>query len=122
VRDIFEPASSQDLEVRHFQWGAGKGAEEWIEYAFDAPRKVSSVRVYWFDDSERNGGCRAPRSWRLLYRSGEKWLPVTARGGFGVAKDAYNLVEFDPVRTSGLRMEVEAAPNWSAGVMRWRVQ
>ena len=122
VRDIFEPASSQDLEVRHFQWWARKGAEEWIEYAFDHPRKVSSVRVYWFDDSERNGGCRAPRSWRLLYRSGEKWLAVTARGGFGVAKDAYNVVEFEPVQASGLRMEVQAAPDWSAGVMRWRVR
>jgi hypothetical protein len=47
---------------------------------------------------------------------------VTARGDFGVAKDAYNVVEFEPVRTSGLRIEVQAAPDWSAGVMRWRVQ
>jgi hypothetical protein len=101
-------------------WWPHKGGQEWLEGHFAEPRKVSSVDVYWFDDTGR-GGCRVPASWRLLYRAGDRWTPVTAAGPFGVAKDRFNKVTFEPVTTKALRLEVELQPDASAGVLEWRV-
>ena len=44
---------------------------EWIEMAFAKPSTVSETQVYWFDDTGR-GGVRVPKSWRLLYKDGER--------------------------------------------------
>ena len=98
-----------------------KGTAEWIEYAFDAPVRVSEASVYWFDDTG-GGGCRVPASWRVLYKSGEEWPPVKAAGAYGVAKDAWNAVRFAPVRTTALRLEVQLQPDWSAGVHEWKIK
>ncbi len=81
-------------------WWPKKGTAEWIDYAFDAPVRVSEASVYWFDDTG-GGGCRVPASWRVLYKSGEEWVPVKAAGAYSVAKDAWNAVTFVPVRTTG---------------------
>ena len=63
-----------------------------------------------------------PASWRLLYREGNEWKPVRAREPYGLEKDAYNRVAFEPVSTSGLRLEITMQPNWSAGIQQWRVK
>ena len=63
-----------------------------------------------------------PQSWRLLYRDGSAWKPVTTRDAFGNAKDRYNAVHFDPVKTTALRLEVVMQPAVSAGVQEWKVQ
>jgi DUF1680 family protein len=94
---------------------------EWIEMAFAKPASVSQVQVYWFDDTGR-GGVRVPKSWRLLYKDGADWKPVDASGEYGVARDAYNTVDFTPVRTSALRLELVMQPNVSAGVQEWKVK
>jgi hypothetical protein len=46
-------------------WWPRKGTTEWVQYDFDQPRQVSSVAVYWFDDTP-GGGCGLPRRWRVL--------------------------------------------------------
>ena len=33
-----------------------------------------------------------------------------------------NRVAFEPVSTSGLRLEITMQPNWSAGIQQWRVK
>ncbi len=120
ANDQFEPESSDDA-AGYMHWWPKKGTTEWIEYAFDAPVRVSEASVYWFDDTG-GGGCRVPASWRVLYKSGEEWLPVKAAGEYGVAKDAWNAVAFAPVRTTALRLEVQLQPDWSAGVHEWKVK
>ena len=34
----------------------------------------------------------------------------------------YNRVTFDPVETTGLRIEVELNPPWSGGILEWKVE
>jgi hypothetical protein len=51
--------------------------------------------------------CRLPESWRIVYRNGDKWEPVVARGAYGVNRNTFNRVEFDPVTTTAVRIEVE---------------
>jgi DUF1680 family protein len=120
VNDQFEPEGSDDA-ASYMHWWPKKGTLEWIEYAFEAPVRLSESSVYWFDDTG-GGECRVPASWRILYKSGASWLPVKAAGGYGVVKDAWNTAKFAPVRTMALRLEVQMQKDWSAGVHEWKVK
>ena len=120
INDGEEPESSHDT-VSSFDWWPQKGAQAWVEYAFPKTARVSSVQVYWFDDTG-HGNSRVPASWRILYRNGSEWKPVTAQDKYGVEKDTYNRVTFSPVSTNGLRLEVTMQPEWTAGVEEWKVE
>jgi DUF1680 family protein len=120
VNDEYDPESSDD-GAGYAHWWPKKGGAEWIEYAFKAPVRVSETSVYWFDDTG-GGACRVPASWKLLYKAGDKWLRVAAAGPYAVAKDAWNTVRFAPVRTTGLRLEIEEQKDWSVGVHEWKVK
>ncbi|HSA94741.1 MAG TPA: beta-L-arabinofuranosidase domain-containing protein, partial [Acidobacteriota bacterium] len=120
VNDQFEPESSGDA-AGYMHWWPKKGTAAWIDYSFETPVRLSESSVYWFDDTG-GGECRVPASWRLLYKTGEDWLPVKAAGEYGVAKDAWNTVKFAPVRTTALRLEVQMQDSWSAGVHEWTIK
>lgn len=136
VADGETPRDSADMTA-HFDWwplrgckagetprvadGAGCSAGEWMEMTFEKPSRVSSVEVYWFDDAP-GGGVRVPASWRLLYKDGDAWKPVASAGAYGVAKDGWNAVAFQPVTTTALRIDVVMQPGVSAGVQEWRVK
>jgi hypothetical protein len=120
MNDGIEPANSNDQGIPRFTWWDHRGTKEWVQYNYDKPRKVSGVAVYWFDDTG-SGSCRVPKSWQLLYRDGEAWKPVKAKGEFGVKRDTYNRVDFEPVSATGLRIEVELQPEVSGGILEWKV-
>ena len=94
---------------------------EWIQMDFPKSSTVSRADVYWFDDEPR-GGVRVPASWKLLYKDGEDWKPVETTDSFGTAKDAWNTVNFKPVTTTALRLEVIIKPGVSAGLQEWKVK
>ncbi|HID23798.1 MAG TPA: discoidin domain-containing protein, partial [Planctomycetaceae bacterium] len=121
LNDQIEPDSSIDHSIPRMTWWNHRGTKEWVQYDFPEPVTVSAVEVYWFDDTGR-GYCRVPASWELLYRDGDQWKPVVARGKYGVAKDRFNRVEFEPVRTDALRLQVWLQPNFSGGILEWRVK
>ena len=81
---------------------------------------MRGAAVYWFDDTGR-GQCRVPKSWQLLYQDGDTWQPVSTTGSFGTAKDRFNELEFNPVKTTALRLQVELQPQCSGGILEWRV-
>ncbi|MGH9160058.1 MAG: glycoside hydrolase family 127 protein [Vicinamibacteraceae bacterium] len=120
INDGEDPNSSDDPSS-YFDWWPRRGTTEWVEYDFDTTATVSRVEVYWFDDTGR-GEVRVPASWRILYKEGTEWKPVEASDAYGVAKDRFNNVTFEPVTTSGLRLEVTMQPKWSAGLQEWRVK
>jgi hypothetical protein len=57
----------------------------------------------------------------LLYRAGSEWKPVTGVAEFGTKPDQFNRVPFDPIETTGLRIEAQLQPAWSGGILEWRV-
>jgi DUF1680 family protein len=120
INDGEQPTSSNDSSS-YFDWWPTKGATEWVEYAFEKSATVSECQLYWFDDTGR-GEVRVPASWRLLYKDGDAWKPVAALNPYGVAKDVYNTITFQPVATTGLRLELTMQPNWSAGIQKWKVK
>ncbi|MCX7817682.1 MAG: glycoside hydrolase family 127 protein [Kiritimatiellae bacterium] len=116
------PASSSDGGIPRMTWWDHRGTSEWIQYEWPAPVRVRGVEVYWFDDTGR-GRCRVPASWGVRVREREKW--VAPRGACpevpSVERDRFNRVEFEPVETTALRIEVVLQPEFSGGVLEWRV-
>ncbi|MGD0092134.1 MAG: discoidin domain-containing protein, partial [Planctomycetota bacterium] len=118
--DSNEPKCSIDHDIPRFTWWPHKGTTEWIQYDFKKPTVVKGVEVYWFDDSGR-GGCRVPANWKLLYRDGNDWKPVSKPSAYGVERDKYNKVAFEPVTTTALRIEVVLGKDVSGGILKWKV-
>ena len=104
------PAHDLVAPPRH----AGMGA-----IRFRPAAKVSSVAVYWFDDTRRR--LPVPQSWRVLYLDAGKWRPVTNPAASPVSKDKFNQMAFDAVETLALRIEVDLQPGRSGGILEWTV-
>lgn len=121
LSDGLEPRSSNDHSIPRFTWWDHRGSAEWVGYRFDEPRRISGCEVYWFDDTGV-GQCRVPASWRVTYLDGEEWRPVANPTGYGVAKDTYNRVDFDPVETTAIRIEVQLQPGFSGGILEWKLR
>ena len=121
IIDGEEPANSSD-STAYFDWWPVQGSTlEWVELTFAKPSTVSTSGIYWFDDTGR-GGVRVPASWRLLYKSGDDWLPVQTTSTYGVARNAWNSVAFTAVTTAALRIELSMQQGFSAGLQEWRVK
>jgi hypothetical protein len=104
IHDGREPLSSADQSFRFFRMRPPVGERAWLEYELDGPTRVSSARVYFFDDKRF---CRLPASWRLLVLENGDWRPVAGESAFVVGQDRWSTVDFGPVTTSAVRLEVE---------------
>ena len=91
---------------------------EWVQYQFAKPRRISGVQVYWFVNGRDR---KLPERWRVLYHTGKGWQPVESPGEYSLEVDQFNEVNFRPVTTGQLRLEVDLQPGVSAGVQEWRV-
>ncbi len=121
LADTLEPANSGDHEIPRFTWWDHKGGTEWVQYDFPEAREVSGIEIYWFDDTGR-GECRIPRSWKLLYEDGEEWKPYPGAETTLVAKDGWDTHTFTPIKTTALRLEVQLQPDYSGGILEWKVK
>jgi uncharacterized protein len=121
LNDQLEPENSNDHGIPRFTWWDHRGTTEWVQYDLAKPTTVSKVGVYWFDDTGQ-GSCRVPQSWKLLYRNGDQWKPVETSAELSTDKDRFIEVEFTPVKTDALRIEVQLQPNFSGGILEWQVK
>jgi len=121
INDQHEPKSSGDRLKKHFDWWPAKGTNQWVQYDFAKPARVSAVEVYWFDDTGI-GECRLPKSWQVFYREKEEWKPVTHPSGYGCEANRYNRTTFDAVEADGLRLDVQLPERFSSGLLQWRVE
>ncbi len=114
------PASSSDATIPRFTWYDRKGGAEWVTFGFPSKRTVSSCEVYWFDDTGK-GECRVPESWTLQWLDGESWKDVRTTGAFGVERDRFNRVAFEPVVARALRITAKLRAGFSGGILEWTV-
>ncbi|MBC7687449.1 MAG: glycoside hydrolase family 127 protein [Aquabacterium sp.] len=121
INDQFEPADSKDNSVPYFHWWPKKNTTEWVAYDFDKEHTVSSSKVYWFDDSPW-GGCRIPAAWKIYYKKDGDWFPVKPVTSYEIAKDKYNSVQFEPVNTTALKLEVQLPVDNATGIHEWIVE
>jgi DUF1680 family protein len=107
IADGIDPPDSEDGSGIFLRLRPQSGDQAWVQYDFAEPARVSSTSVYWKDDKQY---VVVPKSWRLLFKDREEWKPVRSASAYGVDKDRYNEVRFEPVTTSALRMEIELRP------------
>ena len=122
VSDGMMPKKPGDRSMPYYHWWPEKASTQWIAYEFEEQKSISESTVYWFDDSPW-GGCRIPAAWRLYYRDANgEWVAIEPRNGYPVMKDAPCTADFEPVRTSAIKLEVQLPADNSAGVFEWSVK
>jgi hypothetical protein len=115
VNDGIDPTTSNDTVNR--RWGTWPNTgQQWALLSWPAAQTLRSADVYFFDD---NGGVRLPASWRLQYWTGSAYADVTGAGGYPVATNRYNAVNFNPVSTTRLRMVLQSGAA-SVGLLELR--
>ncbi|MEK7954416.1 glycoside hydrolase family 127 protein [Luteolibacter soli] len=121
INDGVLPASSGDGSIsRHTYWNH-TGTAEWAQITFPSAKRLNAFEIYWWDDRVSNGGCRVPASWSLSYLNGQgSWQPVQITGSYGVARDAFNTVNFAEVETTALRVQANLQAGWSGGILEMR--
>src|SRR3954471_16206295 len=123
------PAPGLAPDIPIFTWtpsrpspalGTG-GATQWVQYTFPTDETIGRTQVFW---------TVAPQSWRLLYQDRGEWKevapPSTTLGAgklsYGREVNTFTTVEFEPVKTMALRIEVTLPPQGPPpAVAEWRV-
>ena len=130
LNDQLVPSASDDSSSPRLTWWDHRGTTEWVQYDFDQPQRVSAVETYWWDERRLGAQCRVPASWRVLHKQhddwkpmqdGSDWKPVENVSGYGTEMNKFNRATFTPVTTKSLRLEVRLQPEWSGGLLEWRV-
>ena len=103
-------ATAQDVPV--FAWSPSRGQTQWVQYTFPIAETIDRTEVFW---------TVAPRAWRLLYQQQGEWREVAPRGPYGVGVNAFTAVEFAPVTTMALRIEVTLGDGPPPALAEWRV-
>jgi len=117
IKDQNVPGDSADSSNLQLDFWPHSGTTEWVQFEWDQGHALSRATVYWFDDTGR-GACRVPKSWRILFQAADgRFQPVKHGGPYGTEVDKFNQVEFDPVTTTSLKIEIDLQETWSAGIL-----
>lgn len=122
INDRLVPKDENDRSVPYTHWWPKKDCTEWLSYEFPEEATVQSATVYWYDDGPW-GGCRVPQSWRILYQDAQgDWIPVGGADGYPTEKGSACTVNFNPVKTKALRLEVTLPADNATGLFEWSVR
>ena len=122
IADRLVPKDEFDRSMPYYHWWPAQATTEWMTYEFPEPATIKSSTVYWFDDGPW-GGCRVPKWWKIYYmdEAGE-WQEVQNPDKYDTVKGAANTVNFDPVTTTKVKLEVRQPDDNSAGLFEWEVR
>ena len=120
INDQVEPSGSNDRSVPYYHWWPNKDKWEYVQYDFEKPERISSTKVYWFDDGP-DGGCRIPDEWEVLFLNDNIWEPVRNRNRYKITKDGWDSLSFKPVRTRSIKIKVKLNKEYATGIYEWIV-
>ena len=122
VFDGLTPKDKDDRTIPYYHWWPKEGTTEWITLELPEGTTVQNSTLYWFDDSPW-GGCRVPKSWKIYYKDAQgNWVEVPNPTKYGTEPGIGNKVEFDPVKTTALKLEVILPEKHAAGIYEWDVK
>ena len=122
IADRLVPKDEFDRSMPYYHWWPAQATTEWMTYEFPEPSTIQSSTVYWFDDGPW-GGCRVPKWWKVYYMDEEgQWQEVKNPDKYATEKGAANTVNFDPVTTKAVKLEVRQPDDNSAGLFEWEVR
>jgi len=117
-------AVSSKEQLPLFSFWDHYGTREWIQYDFDESRKINGMEVIWYDDRITGGECRVPKSWELFWKRYDgAWESVRLKKGstFATTINKLNVVRFESVKTTAMKMEVKSQKGFSSGLYEWTV-
>lgn len=120
---VEKPNGSGDQTSPRATWWSHLGSNEWFEYSFAKPRKLTSTTVYWFDDTG-SGRCRVPASWHVTYQepNSKEWKQVVTKDEYSCDRDRDITINFDEINAAKIRINVKLQDNVSGGILRWVVK
>lgn len=122
INDRLVPKDADDRSVPYYHWWPKNSSTEWITYTFPEAHKVQSSTVYWFSDQPW-GGCTVPDSWNIQYKDANgNWQPVANPDQYTRDPGVANTVNFDPVTTTAVKLEVKLPERLSSGLFEWSVR
>ncbi|MCM1504098.1 MAG: glycoside hydrolase family 127 protein [Muribaculum sp.] len=122
INDRLVPVDENDRSAPYYHWWPAQATTEWITYEFPETSTVKSSTIYWFDDAPW-GGCRVPKAWAIYFRDAYgEWQPVKGADQYLAEKGTANTVNFDPVETTALKLEVTLPDDNSAGLYEWEIK
>ena len=122
IADRLVPKDEFDRSMPYYHWWPAQATTEWMTYEFPEATTVQSSTVYWFDDGPW-GGCRVPKWWKIYYMDeAGQWQEVKNPDKYTTEKGAANTVNFDPVTTKKVKLEVRQPDDNSAGLFEWEIR
>lgn len=122
VNDRLVPKDGTDRSMPYYHWWPKQGVTEWIAYEFPEASTVQSSTVYWYDDGPW-GGCRVPKAWRIFFKNDNgEWQSVSGADKYPTAKGSACTVNFEPVKTKAIKIEIDLPSENSAGLFEWSVK
>ena len=122
INDRLIPKNANDRSIPYTHWWPKQGSTEWITYTFAEKATIQRSTVYWYDDQPWQG-CKIPDSWKLYYKDGAgEWKEVSNPDQYPVQKGVPCTVNFDPVETTAVKLEVQINKDKSAGLYEWEVE
>ena len=120
VQNDFTPADSNDKSQGAYGNWPKTGAQ-WVQYTWSKPVHVGGIQVYWFDDHQ---GVRLPASAKLQAWLDGRWQDVQSTDGesLGLKENAFNALQFAPIWTDKLRLDMTGQGQFSTGVLVWKVE
>ena len=122
VNDRLVPKDGTDRSIPYYHWWPKQGVTEWIAYEFPEASTVQSSTVYWYDDGPW-GGCRVPKAWRIFFKNDNgEWQSVSGADKYPTTKGTACTVNFEPVKTKAIKIEIDLPSDNSAGLFEWSVK
>lgn len=122
IADGEVPANAEDRSIQYYHWWPKHGGTEWVSYEFENPTTISTSTVYWYDDGPWQD-CRVPQSWKLYYKDEQNsWKEVETNDKYTTEKGVANQVNFKPVKTGAVKLEVNLPEEHSSGIYEWSVK
>ncbi len=121
ANDQAEAASSHDESHKRTRLVPAVNGSTWVQYDFDAPTRISSVSVYWFETQDWRHET-APECWRLVVYDGRGWQPVEAHDAHTTELHRFNRVTFSPVIAAAVRLDCKPRLNFAVGLLEWQVE
>lgn len=117
------PDSSKSLEMPFWSTPRSSSPTDYlIDIYFKTPELVESVQIYW---AKCAWHADMPKSWRLQYLSGGKWLdfPVYITDSYQTLPDKYNIVHAGKkITAEALRVVVTTNPERSAAIFEMEIK
>ncbi len=105
-------------EGAYMFWSRRPDTEAWVQYDWDKPVITKQVNIFWISQGDRMS---LPDSFVLSYLRGEEYVPVNIISESDPVANSMNIIEFDEVETTSLRLQVKNKESQASAITEWEV-